>query len=70
MITIGRMSAVSVSAPAMMLRPLFGKPRKAKKATKTVRPRRPYTIEGTPARLRMLMLMNRVSRLSGAYSSM
>ena len=30
----------------------------------------PYTMAGTPARLRMLALMNRVRRVSLAYSSM
>ena len=38
-------------------------------ATNTDSPSRPYTTDGTPARLRMLIWMNRVSRPSPAYSS-
>ena len=37
--------------------------------TNIARPRMPYTIEGTPDRLRMLTLMKFVSRFFGAYSS-
>ena len=33
------------------------------------KPSRPYTIEGTPARLRMFSSMNRVNRFLSAYSS-
>ena len=32
-------------------------------------PSRPYTTDGTPARLRMLISMNEVKRFLGAYSS-
>ena len=37
--------------------------------TKKNKPSRPYTIAGTPARLRMFSSMNRVNRFLGAYSS-
>ncbi len=37
--------------------------------TKMARPRSPYTIDGTPARLRMLASKSLVSLVSGAYSS-
>ena len=69
MITIGRTSTASVMPPAMMLRPDPSSSSVFMNATKTDRPSRPYTTDGTPARLRMLIWMNRVSLVSAAYSS-
>ena len=69
MITIGRTSTASVIPPARMLRPDPLPSTASMNATKTARPSRPYTTDGTPARLRMLIWMKRVSRVSPAYSS-
>jgi hypothetical protein len=38
-------------------------------STKIARPSRPYTTEGTPARLRTFSSTNLVNRFRGAYSS-
>ncbi len=62
-----------VNPPAIRLRPLVvpGPPSPMESTSRTMiaRPNRPYTIDGTPARLRMLVRMIRVNRLSEAYSS-
>ena len=69
MITIGSTRTASVMPPAMMFRPEPSSSSEFITATKTDSPSRPYTTDGTPARLRMLTWMNRVSRVSAAYSS-
>ena len=64
MITIGKMSKVSVNAPAARLRVPPNR-----NCTKTANPSNPYTTEGTPAKLDMLSWISRVTLLSGANSS-
>jgi hypothetical protein len=45
------------------------RPKRSNIRTKTVKPRIPYTIDGTPARFDRLMRMNRTNQVSRAYSS-
>ncbi len=63
MMMTGRINSDRVSAPERMLR------WKPSARTKTASPRMPYTMDGTPARLAMLVWMTRVTQLRGAYSS-
>ena len=66
MITIGSTRIAIVRPPDSRLRPPV---KSASATTKIARPRSPYTIDGTPARLRTIVLINRVNRESCAYSS-
>ena len=63
MIIMGMMSRLMVRAPESMLRS------SARARTKIARPSMPYTMEGTPARLVMLIWITRVIQCLGAYSS-
>ena len=65
MMTIGRTSTARVIPPARMLRPDPLSSSVFMNATTTDRPRSPYTTNGTPARLRMLIWMKRVSWYGG-----
>ena len=69
--TMGRTRAAIVSPAAItFLPPVFPpNPIPLTIETNTARPRRPNTIDGTPARLRTVVSIHLVSRLSGAYSS-
>src|SRR6056297_3850677 len=63
MITMGNTSADNARPPAQTVRP------RPKNWTNRARPSRPYTIDGTPARLRTLRRVNAARRDLPAYSS-
>ena len=67
--TIGSTSTARVRPPEMKLRPKVSGPVTARMVwTKRTSPRMPYTIDGTPARLRMFVVSRRLVRVSFAYS--
>ena len=68
MTTIGRTRSESVRPPAQSVGPRANR-LQPKASRKAARPRRPYTTDGTPARLAMFVWITRFSRPGGAYSS-
>jgi hypothetical protein len=66
MMTMGRTTTARVSPPEITVSPPVSGLRNS---AKMMRPRMPYTMDGTPARFRTFVTSSRVSRVSFAYSS-